>query len=75
MTLLDIALLLLLAPVLILVVRRVFRFVDESSQYQVELKELRDLGLAEVHGRPVRQWIRRLYVSPHAVRQYRRLRR
>jgi hypothetical protein len=48
MTLLDVALSLLLTPPLIFLVRRLFRFLDESAQYQVELKQLRSLGLAEV---------------------------
>lgn len=75
MTLLDVALWLVLTPPLIIVLRRLFRFLDESAQYQVELKQLRALGLAEVDGQPVRRWIGRPYVSPRALSQYRRLRR
>ena len=72
---LDLALWLLLTPPLAIVVRRLFRFLDESAQYQVELKQLRQLGLTEVDGQPVHRWIRRLYVSPRALSQYRQLRR
>lgn len=75
MTTADALLWLVLTPPLTLFVRRLFRFLDESAQYQLELRELQRLGLRQIGGRPVGWWIRWLYVSPPTVAQYRQLRR
>lgn len=74
MTLFDVGLWLLLTPILVMFLRRVFWFLDESAQYLVELKQLRDLGLSELAGQPVSKWVRQLRYNPAAVSRYRGLR-
>ena len=74
MTTADVLLWLVLTPPIIVFVGRLFRFLDESAQYQVELKELRTLGLEQVDGQPVGRWLRRLHYSPGAVHRYRHIR-
>jgi hypothetical protein len=74
MTLVEVLWYVALTPPLVLLVRILFRFLDESAEYELELKRLRDLGLRDLDGKPVQRWLRQIRYSPHAVRQYRSLR-
>jgi len=65
----------LFAPVAVVLVRRWFAWLDESSEYERELRNLQALGLREVEGRSVRSWVWRLRTRPSAAAEYRRLRR
>ncbi|HWG93413.1 MAG TPA: hypothetical protein VNU66_04200 [Mycobacteriales bacterium] len=62
----------LVAPAAVLLVRRLFTWIDESAEYERELRDLQALGLREVDDHSVRWWVWRLRTRPSAVAEYRR---
>jgi hypothetical protein len=66
---------LLWAPFAVVLVRKLFVFLDEGAEYEREVRELKRLGLRELDGRSIRRWVWQLRLNPVAVARYRQLRR